>query len=171
MLLSRSLAFLLLRRCSSLYAYSSGDDLPPSVWRGLCTHPITLLTNIHTLHTSLHVRMILLFTPSIAIGTQQPHNSSNTEHNPVILNRHSISLPILRLLFNLLLLLKQRQPHFFGWERCCGEPQHYFSHSLIIRSSSIYSVSQLFFALILTQIWLQIFQIPLVRSLCDFLCI
>ena len=102
MLLSRFLAFLLLRRCSSLYAYSSGDDLPPSVWRGLCTHPITLLTNIHTLHTSLHVRMILLFTPSIAIGTQQPHNSSNTEHNPVILNRHSISLPILRLLFNLL---------------------------------------------------------------------
>ena len=65
------------------------------------------------------------------------------------------------------ILLKQRQPHFFGWERCCGEPQHYFSHSLIIRSSSIYSVSQLFFALILTQIWLQIFQIPLVRSLCD----
>src|ERR1700722_2131077 len=110
--------------------------------------------------------MILLFTPSIAIGTQQPHNSSNTEHNPVILNRHSISLPILRLLFNLLLLLKQRQPHFFGWERCCGEPQHYFSHSLIIRSSSIYSVSQLFFALIFDSDLATDFQIPLVRSLC-----
>jgi hypothetical protein len=111
--------------------------------------------------------MILLFTPSIAIGTQQPHNSSNTEHNPVILNRHSISLPILRLLFNLLLLLKQRQPHFFGWERCCGQPQHYFSHSLIIRSSSIYSVSQLFFALIFDSDLATDFQIPLVRSLCD----
>src|ERR1700728_4059127 len=111
--------------------------------------------------------MILLFTPSIAIGTQQPHNSSNTEHNPVILNRHSISLPILRLLFNLLYCSSNDNHTSFGWERCCGEPQHYFSHSLIIRSSSIYSVSQLFFALILTQIWLEIdFQIPLVRSLC-----
>ena len=68
------------------------------------------------------------------------------------------------------ILLKQRQPHFFGWERCCGEPQHYFSHSLIIRSSSIYSVSQLFFALIFDSDLATDFQIPLVRSLCDSLC-
>jgi len=60
MLLSLFLAFLLLRRCSSLYAHSSGDDLPPSVWRGLCTHHNTADQYTYTAYLSTRMSMILV---------------------------------------------------------------------------------------------------------------
>jgi len=123
---------------------------------------------------------------SYATTTQQQQHWIQSCH----LNRHSISRQILRLFVPSTILLKQRQPLFFGWERCCGEPHHYsvihrlFGHPVFILLASYFlhwfwlrfgyrfpdsiSAQFLWFCVFRAQsLW---FRVYLVRSLCDSLC-
>jgi len=102
------------------------------VYSNTLVYTLVLSTDIHNIPLASISSFLLehdilypyvSFNSSTVQQQRQQHNISNTNTTFSSSNSTDISLHILCLSFNP--LLRQRQPYFFGWERCCGEPQHY----------------------------------------------